>query len=368
MLNGLRLATPADNDALIDLFGQVPMQGDLVLSTLRGPNFFHLYAMQDARFETWVYAPEGEVVLAGTMLARNGWLDGRPVRVGYLGDLRARYGSLRARKLPVIYAQLFRHAREHLGCDLFLTSIMSSNTLALNSLARRSPSRQSQPHYAAFRKFDAVSVQFTGRKKVANRRYSVRRATDADLPSMVALLDTDHRRRACGYRFDLGELESRIAQWPGWRVRDTFLAFNRDVLVGLTTAWDPRFVKRYRVDAYRGSMAWSKFGFNAAARVFGWNSLPEPGEEFRYFYLTNTSIRGDDPEVFAALLVEVYGAMRPHGYHFFSFPLFADDPLAPAVDGFATRRLGFELFVVSDAADPVEHFSADRCGFEMALA
>jgi len=41
-----RLATSADNAALLDLFGDVPMRGELVLATRRDPDFFALYRQQ----------------------------------------------------------------------------------------------------------------------------------------------------------------------------------------------------------------------------------------------------------------------------------------------------------------------------------
>ena len=43
-----RLATPDDNARLLDLFGSVPMRGELVLSTQRSPDFFRLYGRVDA--------------------------------------------------------------------------------------------------------------------------------------------------------------------------------------------------------------------------------------------------------------------------------------------------------------------------------
>jgi len=112
----------------------------------------------------------------------------------------------------------------------------------------------------------------------------------------------------------------------------------------------------------------TKVAFNLAARVLRWPALPDPGDDFRYLYLCNLSVEGDDPQILRALLDAIYGGLHGRGYHFFSLPMYENDPLAPAVRGFQVRRLPFELFVVTDPHAPEPHPPAGRPGFEMALA
>ncbi len=196
----------------------------------------------------------------------------------------------------------------------------------------------------------------------------VRVATEADLPALIALLAADHQRRPFGYRFDDGELEHRLAHWPGFSLSRTYLAFDRGELAGCATAWDPSPVKGYRVMAYRGRMRWVKRGFNAAATLLRWPALPEPGGEFRYFYLSNVSIRGDDPELFRALLRRIYADFHGRGYHFFTLYREEGDPLAPASKGFFARALPFHLYAVTRAELARTEFPAGRTGFEICLA
>src|SRR6266498_549504 len=93
----LRPAAPADNEALIELFGAVPMTGERVLSTRRDADFFALYEMQRGGTECWVYETAGRLAGLGTVLGRDGWNAGRPARVGYLGDLRLQFQVSRER-------------------------------------------------------------------------------------------------------------------------------------------------------------------------------------------------------------------------------------------------------------------------------
>ncbi|WP_224362854.1 hypothetical protein [Hyalangium versicolor] len=367
-MSPMRRATSEDNAALLELFGAVPMQGELVLSTQRAPDYFALLALQRGTHEVWVHDEGRQLDGMGAIHVREGWLEGQPCRVGYLGDLRARFSARRSRGLSRFYGPILEEAAERHGVSAFLTAVMATNAGALQALVRRKASRLAQPHYALLRRFSAVSVQFALRRRPRSSTYTVRRATAGDVPAMAALLDADHRTRPFGYRYDLGELEHRLAHWPGLTVERCYLAFNRDGrLVGCTSVWDAAAVKRYRVLAYRGGMRWIRMGFNALATVVGAPRLPSPGEDFRYFYLCNTSIAREDPAIFRALLEQVYADHHGQGFHFFTLYLGERDPLAPALKGFLLRKLDFHLYAVTPASRPRDEFPPGRTGFEIAL-
>ncbi|WNG13655.1 hypothetical protein F0U63_02445 [Cystobacter fuscus] len=365
-----RLATPADNERLLELFGAVPMQGELVLSTQRSPDFFRLYDIQRGTAEVWVHEAAQGLSAMGTFFAREGWLDGRACRVGYLGDLRTRFSARRHRSVARFYGPLLEEVARRLGVETFLTSVMATNAAALQALVRRQERRVAQPEYTLLRRFSAVSVHFTHRRAPRPGRFHVRRARPEDVPAMAALLDADHRARPFGYRYDQGELQHRLAHWPGLGVDGCYLAFDEHgALVGCTSVWDPHEVKRYRVLAYRGSMRWVKWGYDAMATVLRSPRLPEPGQDFRYFYLCNTSITGEDPAILRALVERVYADHQDRGYHFFSLYMGEEDPLQPALRGFFQRRLDFHLYAVTPASLAGRPSPpGGRTGFEMALA
>jgi hypothetical protein len=367
-MSPMRRATSEDNAALLELFGAVPMHGELVLSTQRSPDYFALFEMQRGTTEIWVHEERGQLDGMGAIHIREGWLEGQPCRVGYLGDLRARFSARRGRGLARFYGPILEEAAERHGVSAFLTAVMATNAAALQALVKRKASRIAQPHYALLRRFSAVSIQFMLGRKPRPGVFTVRRATPADVPAMAALLDADHRARPFGYRYDLGELEHRLAHWPGMTVERGYLAFDRSGrLVGCTSTWDPAAVKRYRVMAYRGGMRWVRLGFDALATLVGAPRLPAPGQDFRYFYLCNTSIAGEDPAIFRALLEHVYADYHGQGFHFFTLYLGEEDPLAPALKGFILRRLDFHLYAVTPASHPRGDFPPGRPGFEIAL-
>lgn len=364
----IRLAVPADNAALLDLFGDVPMRGSLILTTERAPSFTALYELQAAQTQCWVYELEGRLLGLGTIIWREGYIQGQPTKVAYLGDLRARKEVRGA--LARFYGKIFNSFSALTGCEHFYTGILASNAAALTALVARSAHREQQPRYELFRRFDAMQLQFTRRPRIRYRaELRVRTAQADDLPALSALLDADHRRRPFGYRYDCGELEARLARWPGFGLAGTYLCEDgAGRLLGCCTAWDADAVKRYRILEYRGNMRLVRLGFNLGAKVMGYTPLPPPGSCLRYFYLANLSVVDDDPQVLSALMSKVYQDFERAGYNFFMVYAEEGDPLRDAFNGFSTRALGFHLYSVHAPNSPGVDYGAGRAGFEIALA
>lgn len=373
-----RVATVDDNAAILELMGDVPMQGNLALATRRDPDFFALYDLQRGSNMLWVDdASDGRLAGMGGILVRDGHLDGVVQPVGYLGDLRTR-GFVRERlAFPQVYAHLFHRAVQETGCEYYLTAILDDNAAAAAALtSSSSPSstgatkRRPQPHYHPLTAYDMANVHFL-RRRVARPTPGlyVRRAVVDDLPAITALLADDHAQRPFGWRFDDGEFEHRVQHWPGFSLHETFLVHDDNgVLRGLCTCWDASTVKRYRVLRYGGQMLWVKRGLSLLSSLTGTAPLPDVGDDFRYFYLTNLSIVDDDPRVFQALVDAVYAAHVDDGFHFFCFPLYPGDPLTAGTRGYYVRRVPFHLYAVTSSEKRRSAWPTGRCGFEMALA
>lgn len=354
----------------------VPMEGTLILSTRRDPDFFALYDLQRGSADAWFY-DDGTFAGVAAILVRGGWLDGRAQKVGYLGDLRLRGHGRARRAFPAMYGHVFAQHVAQTGCESFLTGVLASNALAIQSLAKRKKRRSPQPWYHLMRRYEMASIQLVWRRepKVPSGLV-VNRATDNDVPALVNFLHHDHQQRPFGFRFDDGELEHRLARWPGFSLDDTIIVRRGDSagpIVGCGTLWDPSPVKRYRVVRYAGNMKLLRAGMAVASKVLGCPALPEEGQDFRSLYLTNLSIERDDPVILRALLEVAYNIAWARRVHFFSLPLYegdngAADPLAAALRGFIVRRLPFHLYAVTASDRARTEWPSGRPGFEMALA
>lgn len=367
----IRLATEADNAALCEAFAGITMDADLQISIRRDPDFMALYRMQTDRWECWVAEQGGRIVGLGTLLARDGYLDGKPVRVGYLGDLRVAprlSGGLRL--LGQLYGPALDRFAAANDCDLFLTTIIASNTRALRALTSDRSRQIGIPSYHLLQQFDIRAVHLALPRLRTKGRYEVRRAVEPDLPAVAAFLDADSRRRAFGYVLDEPELRRRLARWPGFSISDFYLAFDRrDELIGCCAPWDASSVKRTVVTAYRGSMRWVKRAYDMAAPLLGVPTLPSGGQPLKYVYLTHLAIPSGEPKIMRALLEAAYRDRRADGFHFLSVCVPQTDPLRPAYSGFLTSNLRSNLYVVAARGQtlPPLALAGRRLGFEMAL-
>jgi hypothetical protein len=346
------------------------MKTDLELSIRRDPDFFGLYRMQTEDFECWVGGEDGAIQGMGTILVRDGYLDGKPARVGYLGDLRVTPHLQAGRLIGRFYGSVLERFSETRGCAVYLTTIIASNTAAVRALTGEGGRKLGIPQYTLLRNFDIRAIHLALRRPRPRTPYRVRRATASDIPALARFLDRDARHRPFGAVFTEPALLRRLRDWPGLTIDRFYLAFDQaGSLSGCCALWDAAPVTRTVVTAYRGSMRWVKRGYNTMARLVRAPRLPPAGGELRYAYLTHQAVPSEDPRVWRALLEAVYTDSRRSGYHFLSACVYQDDPLEPAYRGFLTTNLRAQLYAVGPRGHPLPSgaMGPGRPGFEMAL-
>jgi hypothetical protein len=371
----VRPATAADGAARCALFARVGMAADVVLSVRREPDFDALYRLQSTSWQSLVVEVDGEVEGVATLLVRDGWVDGRVRRVGYLGDLRLSPRAEGRHLLDRHFAPVLADASRRFGCEHWLTSVIASNARALRALTVRTEraARAGRPSYVPLHDFAIRSVHLLPPRLRRPSRYRVRRATEADVPALARLLDDDARRRPYGYVFTERELRRRLTEWPGLHIGSFYLAEDAaGAPAGCVAPWDATPVKRTIVTDYRGAMLRVRLGYDLAALLFRMPRLPPRGHALRYLYLTHQAVPSDDAEVLRALLEAVYADARGRGWHFLSACAPAGDPLEPAYRGFFFTDLPARLYrvVAAGCADAPRESPGGRHafpGFEMAL-
>jgi hypothetical protein len=367
----IRLATAADHAGITQLMAQAPMHGELAIATARGSDALALYRLQRGTVECLVHH---ENLGMCAFAVRDGFIDGEKVRVGFLSDLRMHGKHPDRRLFPRLYGRLFHDVATRQRCDHWLTSILATNEKAVSALVATSDKRKDQPRYTLLARYDMAAVQLVVPPVLLKRRVprvadvAVRTATADDVPHIAQLLHSDHKHRAFGWCFDDGEFEHRLQHWPGFSLDNTYVACRPDgTLAGVCTAWDPAAVSRFKVVHLRGKMKWLTRASRWLSPLVGATPLPDVSSHYRYPTLANLSIVNDDPTVFRAMLRAVALKLHGKGLHFFAFPLYENDPLAPAIQDFIVQKTKFHLYRVTatDAADAP--LPRGRPGFEMAL-
>ncbi len=380
----VRQARPDDDDGRRALLGGVAMDTELSLSVVRTPTVDAMYALHATAWESWVVAGgNGAIEGMGSVLVRDGYVDGAVRPIGYLGDLRFSTRAEGRHLLDRAYGPILAGVRDRYGCEFFLTAIIASNARARRALTVQTEraARHGRPKYTLLREFDIRSLHLVvpnayhvvpsvARDLLFRRsRVMVRRAIVADIPAVAVLLDDDARRRPFGYPMPEAELRRRLATWPGLTIGSFHVAERGGVMVGCVAPWDAAPVKQTVVAGYTGAMGRVRRAHDIAARVLRRPQLPKPGEPFCYQYLTHVAVPSNDPGVLRALIASAYASARRAGFHFLSACAPVGDPLDVAYRGFPATNLRAHLYVVTlpGTTIPDALLSAPMPGFEMAL-
>ena len=349
------------------------MDAELSLSIRRAPTVDAMYALHASAWDSWVVASaDGSIAGMGSALVRDGWLDGRMARVGYLGDLRLSGPAEGRMLLDRSFGPILEEARARHGVEYWLTAIIASNARARRALTVQTEraARRGRPRYTLLREFDIRSLHLVLPRPLKRSRFAVRRATAADISAIAELLDRDARARPFGYPMPERELRRRLASWPGLGIESFHVAEDPSLgIVGVVAPWDASPVKETVVTGYEGRMRRVRSFHDMAARALGRPRLPTPGVAFRYQYLTHLAVPSGDHGVLRALLESAYRSARREGFHFLSACAPADDPLDGAYRGYLTTNLRAQLYLVTlpDTPIPAALGTGPMPGFEMAL-
>ncbi len=124
------LATPEHDAPLRRLLRENAMPGSISLTMEREPNFFAAAGVEGPEHQTIVAVENDRVVAAGNISARQRFINGQAMRVGYLGALRLDASCRGHASILRRGYEAFRKLHEQLGPPIYLTSIVADNLSA----------------------------------------------------------------------------------------------------------------------------------------------------------------------------------------------------------------------------------------------
>ncbi|MFP5502091.1 MAG: hypothetical protein ACLGIN_06350 [Candidatus Sericytochromatia bacterium] len=337
-----RWATAEDDAALVELVRRCPMHGEIALYFDRAPSFFALSRLQGEGAHVCVIDhPAGRGLAASAAVARmpGVFVNGEPRTVFYACDLRIAPDMRGGRMLKRLYDFLTDWGLAQ-GFDLGMTTVMQGNAAMAGVIAGKGGVLPYH-HLATMRNY-TLQTLLPVRPPVG---LTIRRATMADVPAMVALWNRVQAERQFAPH---GSEASMAARLEGY-----WLAFRGDRLVGLLHGWDQRSFKRMVVTGFSPGMARMRRWYNPLARVLRAAPIPGPGSALPYVYATRPC--AETPEVLHALYRHVLGEARRDGHLFVSTMLDREDPQTPALGGLLKRHVDIELY----AMDPQRRWSRE---------
>ncbi len=341
-----RDATPADNDALLDLAAACETRGAVGLRIEREPDFFALNALERDGWRVGVANGLTERSVAGCIgvSPRRVYIEGEPRLTAYAGDFRVHPAHRGGPAGDVLTTWACDAAREWGGDDMpGLVTILAGNA----AMERRTEGPRGLPILTRFATIRSHAIPLVWPRPLSSSGPRVSTATEADIEEMARLWS----RVAPDRQFAPVHDAQSLSQWisaPGLGVESFWVARDQQGrITGFLAAWDQSPFKQVRVTDYPARLALLRMGLNAMAPVTGTAPLPDVGDELRWLTVAGICVPENAPGVLRALLLGVYRAMRTRGYTCLNVGLDVRDPLSVALEGLMAQPTDIYAYITT---------------------
>ena len=324
------IAGPADDAAVRRLLRENPMPGALALTLEREPSSFIGAALEgDVHDTVLCVAPDGRVVGLGSRAVRDGFINGEPARVGYLGQLRLDPAyRFRRRLIERAFAVLHERHRATGGARVYATTIIEDNRVARRLLGS---GRLRIPTYREREAFCTLALPLRRPPRLGPSPGTlVRAAAASDLPAISACLLRNYARYQLAPRWTVEEL-THPERTRGLRPEDFFVALRGGEVVACLALWDQQRFKQSVVRGYSGTLRWTRHLVNAAAPLLDLPALPPAGSTLRCAFLSHLAADGDDGGLLCPLVAKALARARGEGLDYVTLGLAGRNPLLGAV-------------------------------------
>jgi hypothetical protein len=324
----MRLATPLDNEQLLQLVS-VPMPSNGVMVGMeRAPSYFQATQTQYTDPQPWVIVSDDQPDLIMAMYnlgERPCYVNGTVTNIRYVGDLRV---NQQVRGKGLVHLMMKQLTKIMLGDDYAQTLILSDNAAARKML--HNAKSGFPPHYHMD---DVKTLTMTGVRQAPNRaarqmRNAVqfRSATVADAAAMTALVE----RMSAYYNFlpvyDFQGLVEGSPYWMGLQFSDFTLIFRAGELVGMFGLWNQKSFKQTRIVDYSQWVGLARPLYNFWASLTQTMPLPKRGELVGYLMLHSALCDPKDVALFDVMVREAFRQTKARGQSALCYTLSEADP------------------------------------------
>ena len=280
------------------------MPGDVALTFEREPDAAIAAAIEGDVHQTMVARERdgGRIAGIASRAEREVFVNGRPGRIGYLGQLRT---GLRGHRVGALLDEGFAFCRtlhEQGDAAAYLTAIVEDNHAARRLLCGlRSPAA---PRFV--RAGGLVTLAIPSARTSTLRvppGIEIRTGSVELLPDIVSCLERSGRRYQFTPRWTVDDLLS-ARRTPGLQPRDFLVAIAGGRVTGCAATWDQRGFKQAIVRGYSQRLARWRSVVNLAGPLVGVPALPPVGRPLEFVYLSHVAVDDDRPDVTAALISE----------------------------------------------------------------
>ena len=351
------LACAADDERVRRLLREHALPGDVALTFEREPDSTIAAAIEGDVHQTIVARGRnaGEIAGIASRAERDVFLNGRPARLGYLGQLRA---DLRGHRVAALLDDGFAFCRtlhEQGNVAAYLTAIVEDNHAARRLLCGLRSS--SAPRFFRAGRLVTMAIpRARGRRFRVSTGIEVRRGSVELLQDIVACLDRNGRRYQFTPRWTIEDLLS-ATRTPGLEPRDFLVAIAGSRVVGCAATWDQRAFKQVVVRGYSRRLARWRRVLNLAGPWAGVPALPAVGRPLEFVYLSHVAVDDDRPDVAASLISEARHRL-PADVNYIITSFAEGSPMLAAAGRHRTYRSELYLACWADGQHLVESIDA----------
>lgn len=342
------LATPADDEQLVDLLSATPMDGKVSIALARRPSYFAGASVDGNTVQIGVARENksGRIVGMGSRSISTRYVNSEPNAVGYLSGLRL-FPEYRGHAGLLARGYRFLHKLHEDGATgFYLTTIAADNDAAVNVLTSE---RAGLPVYHPYGNYHTLAIS-TARWRRFNPTFrngpEVRPARHEDRDAILKFLNRYGLSREFFPAYDACDLFSCDGKFKDLNCDDIMLAVRDDDIVGTLGCWNQRRYKQIVVDGYRGWLRPMRPLYNAWAAIRREPTLPSAGSELPARIAAIPVVRDDDPDVFRKLLVNALHRLAMLAEPLLLVGLHERDPMLAMVRDYASREYVTRLYIV----------------------
>ncbi len=353
----IQLAGQEHEQGLREVLSNTPMPGWIRVAFSPNPNFFQAMSVHGRFNQTLVAVEDDRVLGMGCRSIKPMLVDGRRMDIGYLSGLRLLPEIRRSGVLARGYAALKKLHDEN-PVPAYLTTIIESNREARDLLTS---GRACLPYYLDRGRYFSYAINLKKRRRKHSSGMVVRGEDEVGLSSILRFL-AEHGQRYQFFPF-LEEKDFGTDFLRGLHPADFRAAVDgRGEIIGVSAVWDQNAFKQNKVQSYASPINMLRPAINSLLSITGFRPLPAPGETLGLLYVSFSCVRGDDPEIFRALLEQIYSECQAGEYHFLICGLHERDPLRAALSYFPIFRYTSRCYLVcwNDGLDFAKSLDSDR--------
>ncbi|HTH26032.1 MAG TPA: hypothetical protein VL919_13025, partial [Vicinamibacterales bacterium] len=300
----VEIAAAADDEAIRGLLKRQPIPGRVTLAFEREPSFAIGCAVTGENPVVLVArSDDRQVVGVACRSVRHVYVNGRPERIGYLGQLRIDE-RFRGRWLVSRgFAQLAEIDRSD-PLPAYLVSIAEGSDEAREVLVRKR--RASFPEFHDVAEYHTLALSLHRARTSRADRDDMVPGSIEQIPEIVEFLRAEGARRQLFPVWSVAML--RDLERVGLGIGDFRIARRGARIAGVMGLWDQSAYKQSVIRDYAG---WLK-----VASWLGGSIVPRVGDHVRSAYAALVGIANDDATVFRQLLGEVSAAAAARGFQY----------------------------------------------------